>query len=142
MARWTKQQLTTLKAMYAACHSYVDIAAALGVSKNAVAGQISRIRARQKAKLKVAKLPRKRKRKDHKLRFKPIRPSPRGNPLFRDLIDEMNKQQVSRRDLCTKAGIAESVFDGWRRHAAPRIDLLEACFNVLGKTLKPVDIDE
>lgn len=137
---WPKSRSDYLAVLYKqGGHSYDDMAGILGVTKNAVAGRIGRMRAaqrREQFKLtgKHTKLPRK-PRKDRRLWFKPIRPAPRAHPLFRGIIKLCNEQQVSRRELCARVNISESTFDNYRTRYEPKLTVIEAMYNVFDKTL-------
>ena len=52
--------------------------------------------------------------------------------LVKMLVDEMNKQQISQNDMCRKVGIDRTMITKWKTKQRPTIDLLRACFNVLG----------
>ena len=52
--------------------------------------------------------------------------------LVKMLVDEMNKQQISQNDMCRKVGIDRTMITKWKTKHRPTIDLLRACFNVLG----------
>ena len=55
--------------------------------------------------------------------------------LVKMLIDEMNNQQMSARDMCEKVGCEPSTITKWKHQRRPNIDSLRACFNVLGYDL-------
>lgn len=60
-----------------------------------------------------------------------------AHPLIRRLYEEMSRQQLGVTDTAERAGVARETIKGWRKRHCPRIGELEACFNVLGYTLKP-----
>lgn len=60
-----------------------------------------------------------------------------AHPLVRELWRHMNDQRAPLRDVAEKAGVGYNAMVGWRTRRLPRIDDLEACFNVLGYTLRP-----
>lgn len=60
-----------------------------------------------------------------------------AHPLIRRLYEEMSYQQLGVTDTAERAGVARETIKGWRKNHCPRIGELEACFNVLGYTLKP-----
>lgn len=62
----------------------------------------------------------------------------RCDPLVRQLFAELNRQQMLVCDLADKSGIGRDHFREWRSRRTPRVNDLEACFNVLGFTLKAV----
>ena len=56
--------------------------------------------------------------------------------LVKRLIDEMNEQQITARDLCRKVGVSDpSIITKWKYNRRPSLDILRACFNVLGYDL-------
>lgn len=61
-----------------------------------------------------------------------------AHPLVRRLFAEMARQQIGVLDMAERAGIGEHTMKNWRTRSTPKIDSLEACFNVLGLTLTPV----
>lgn len=145
--RWPKEKLAKLTELYHAhVYTYEDMAEKLGVSRSAIAGKISRIRQAQRRKLAkqgiTGKLKRKSPGKPQWMRFKPVRPAPKAHPLFRQVIALMNEQQLSRRELCARVDMSEYTFDNYRTKYAPALPILEAMFNVLGKTLQPVDLPD
>ncbi|MEN9717596.1 MAG: hypothetical protein RIQ99_474 [Pseudomonadota bacterium] len=58
-----------------------------------------------------------------------------AHPLVRKLFAEMNSQEFSITKLQDRTGIKKDTIMRWRSKNTPRIGDLEACFNVLGKTL-------
>lgn len=65
-----------------------------------------------------------------------------GHPLVRALYEEMHKQKVTDADMVERTGINKNTFKDWRTRTVPRVHDIEACFNVLGLTLKPAKIKE
>lgn len=61
-----------------------------------------------------------------------------AHPLVRRLYELMNEEQIGVHDLAERSGISVGSLVNWRRRFIPRVDLLEACYNVLGYTLKPI----
>ena len=56
--------------------------------------------------------------------------------LVKMLIDEMNNQQITARDMCKRVGITDpSMITKWKHKRRPNLDNLRACFNVLGLDL-------
>lgn len=54
------------------------------------------------------------------------------------LLDEMNRQRIGVRDMADRTGIAFRTIERWFwMRANPSVANLEACFNVLGRTLTP-----
>lgn len=68
-------------------------------------------------------------------RFRTLREPKSCHPLVRNLILEMNSQRIGINDVAERAGIAPETIKQWCRNRMPRVDLLDACFNVLGKRL-------
>jgi len=132
--------------MYLKGLSYVEMAAALGVTKNAVAGRIGRLREAERKKREAAGVPKprlpKKPRKSYTLRFKKISPANHAHPLFRRIIVLMNEHQISRRALCKRVGISEQTFDNYRTRDTPKLTVIEAMYNVFGKTLAETDIED
>lgn len=62
--------------------------------------------------------------------------------LVKMLIDEMNVQQVTARDMCIKVGCDPSTISKWKHQRRCSIDSLRACFNVLGYDLSVKKINE
>lgn len=68
---------------------------------------------------------------------KPLKPI--GNPIIRALAEEMRAQGYTVSRMSIASGVARDTIEGWKSgRRAARLDLVEACFNVLGKTLRPV----
>ncbi len=56
--------------------------------------------------------------------------------LVKSLIDKMNEQQITARDMCKKVGVSDpSIITKWKYNRRPSIEILRACFNVLGYDL-------
>lgn len=68
-------------------------------------------------------------------RFRTLREPKSCHPLVRNLIQEMNDQRIGILDVAERAGVAPETIKQWCRNRMPRVDLLDACFNVLGKRL-------
>mgnify|MGYP001080586753 CR=1 FL=1 len=65
---------------------------------------------------------------------------PQGcHPLVRELFEEMHAQRCGARDMADRSGVNVNTLKDWRTRTQPRIADLEACFNVLGYTLRPVE---
>lgn len=75
-------------------------------------------------------------------RFRKLSIPQRAHPLIRRLYEEMSHQQFGVTDTAERAGVARETIKGWRKSHCPRIGELEACFNVLGYTLKPTKMKE
>lgn len=71
-------------------------------------------------------------------KFVPIKQPETGHPLVVRLFKEMERQQIGILDMAERAGINKNSPKDWRTRYLPRIDSLEACYNVLGMTLVPV----
>jgi transcriptional regulator with XRE-family HTH domain len=65
-----------------------------------------------------------------------------GHPLIQKLYRLMNKEGITLKEMCERTGISLSSIKGWRYGQSPGLDNLEACFNVLGRTLtdKPLKV--
>jgi hypothetical protein len=111
--------------------TYKAIAERLNVTVGVVAGHARR--------MKLAK-PRVYGQKKRVRQERRIKDAPNGHPLVRMLIAEMNRQNKRVSALCAEAGISPGTFAHWRNRHNPELPAIEACFNVLGKTLYPVDI--
>lgn len=66
------------------------------------------------------------------------------SPIVRLFFTEMNKQRTLITEVAQRAGISVSTISDWRYTRAPRIDTLEAAFNVLDLqlTVKPRDYSD
>lgn len=127
----SKYDIESVLAMYAANTTYSEMAKHLGVSRGAVSAMIADMRKR-------FNLPYRR----EKAAFKTITEAPHANPLVRKLIALMNEQKVSWYRLSELTKISRETFRTWRTTHNPRVDLLIACFNVLGYTLVVVPIED
>ena len=65
-----------------------------------------------------------------------------GHPLVRSLYEHMHKQCVTDADMSERAGVNVNTMKDWRTRTTPRVADLEACFNVLGMTLKPCKVKD
>lgn len=65
-----------------------------------------------------------------------VAPPKRSHPMVKRLFEIMAEEDMMLVDLVERSGVAKSTFKNWRTRTVPRIDQLEACFNVLGYTLK------
>lgn len=113
--------------------TYAAIAKRLGVTVGVVAGHARR--------MKLAK-PRVYGRKQKVRQERRVKDAPNGHPLVRMLIQEMNRQKKGVTELCLEAGVSTGSFPRWRKLSAPELPSIEACFNVLGLTLRPVPMNE
>jgi hypothetical protein len=73
-------------------------------------------------------------------RFRKLSVPKHAHPLVRQLFEQMNYQRIGVTDMAERAGLARETFKGWRTKHCPRVADLEACFNVLGKSLKITDL--
>lgn len=66
------------------------------------------------------------------------------NPVIVTLFKEMRRQRISILDLADRSGVSKQTISFWKynRIANPLAANLEACYNVLGFTLKPTRIRE
>jgi transposase-like protein len=70
--------------------------------------------------------------------FRRLPSTEKAHPLVRRLFAEMTYQQIGVLDMAERAGLGEHTLKHWRTRSTPKVDSLEACFNVLGMTLTPV----
>lgn len=63
-----------------------------------------------------------------------------GHPMVKALYEEMHSQRVTDADMSDRTGINVNTMKDWRTRTIPRITDLEACFNVLGMTIRPIKI--
>lgn len=157
---WTPAREARLKKYWADGHTADAIAAKLGtepgvnpVTKNMVIGKVRRLKLPYRRGQSVAKFapepkqrppqnaPRIRARIDRRPR-KGLSIPEKAHPLVRALYREANAQRTSLVELSRRSKVGVSVFTSWRTVNNPSLPLLEAAFNVLGKTLQPVDIEE
>ncbi len=59
-------------------------------------------------------------------------PGNRAHRLVQVLFRLMLEEQIGLHDVADRVGTSASTIGSWRRGAAPRLDLLEAAFNVIG----------
>lgn len=60
---------------------------------------------------------------------------PLAHPLVRRLYAELIRQQVPVRVLSDKSGVSRQTIREWRTRTRPKLEDIEACFNVLGYEL-------
>ena len=73
------------------------------------------------------------------LQWFPHKYADNAHPLVKALCDEMNRQRVPANMVATRAGVTANAISKWKRNKRIfDINSIEACFNVLGFTLKPV----
>lgn len=65
-----------------------------------------------------------------------------AHPLVRCLYAEMNKQHATIMEVAERAGVCRQMIWNWGRLRHPKLDAIEACFNVLGLRLVVESIDE
>lgn len=68
-------------------------------------------------------------------KFRKLTIPTQAHPLVRLLFDKMNYERIGLTDVAERAGIARETFKGWRSKHCPKVDDIEACFNVLGYSL-------
>lgn len=67
----------------------------------------------------------------------------KAHPLVKHLFLEMRNQRLGVMDMADRSGVSAGSLVNWRTRMTPKgIPSLEACFNVLGYTLKPVRIKD
>lgn len=59
--------------------------------------------------------------------------------VIRRLFQLLEASDLSVFELSIESGVGEATIRAWRHGQNPRFDLLEACFNVLGRTLVDVE---
>jgi len=74
--------------------------------------------------------------------FKRLTVPERAHPMVRDLYRLMNEEQVGLLDMSERVGTHKDTITGWRTKSTPRVDMLEACLNVLGYRLRIERIPE
>jgi transcriptional regulator with XRE-family HTH domain len=57
------------------------------------------------------------------------------HPLVKKLFEEMNYQRIGILDLSERAGVNKNTINDWKHRSMPRLDNLDACYNVLGMKL-------
>lgn len=68
-------------------------------------------------------------------RRKPI--PDKAHPLVRELHRLRHEEALSLDDLAQRSGISRATIWNWNSRTVPKITDLEACYNVLGYTLRP-----
>lgn len=63
-----------------------------------------------------------------------------AHPFVRMLIRELNRKDMTMHELADESGVHVRTIQAWRHKNLPKIDLLEACFNVLGMRLSVEEI--
>lgn len=63
------------------------------------------------------------------------------HPLVRRLFREMNEQRTTINEVAARSGVSRHQIWGWRSRWKPKLDALDACFNVLGLRLAVVEDD-
>lgn len=141
MTAWSDVAVRRLEKMYAARASYSEIAAALGHTRGAVGGKIKRLNLTTRSGQPRRTKPKSRR---HILRKKPLKDLHKipehAHPLVRALFAEMNRQRKTMLEVSVAAGMARSTLRLWKTESEPQLANLEACFNVLGLTLQPVQL--
>lgn len=65
-----------------------------------------------------------------------------AHPLVKRLFREMNKQDATILEVATEAGVSRQMIWDWRNRSRPKLDAIDACFNVLGLRLTVEDLPE
>ena len=60
------------------------------------------------------------------------------HPIVSDLFRLIKGSQLTQNQIEEKAGLSRGQISHWRCEDMPRIDTIDACFNVLGHTLRAV----
>lgn len=64
-----------------------------------------------------------------------------SHPLVKKLFEEMNRQRIGVCDMADRSGVNKNTINDWKKRSMPRLDNIDACYNVLGLKLK-VNITE
>lgn len=65
-----------------------------------------------------------------------------GDPRVKFLFNEIVRRQISILEVASAVGMDVRSIYRWREGHNPRLDLLEACLNTLGHTLKVVPLEK
>lgn len=71
-------------------------------------------------------------------RFRPHSIPEHAHPMMKRLLVEMNRQQCTYQTMNERTGLHQDTIRRWRDKSVPKVDDLEACFNVLGFRLAVV----
>lgn len=64
--------------------------------------------------------------------FRPNKIPPNAHRVVKRLFVEMNAQQISQEEMARRSGVSRNTFKDWKNRSIPRLDMIEACLNVLG----------
>lgn len=131
--KWDDAAKARLRAMDMMGYSSAEIAAEFGVTKNSVIGARNRMR-HELGRRMATRGPERETVRAPKSRFQPVKIPEGAHPFVRLLYREMNRQRTSIPDVADRSGVSMNTIRTWR-HSQPVLPNLEACFNVLGKTL-------
>ena len=62
----------------------------------------------------------------------------KAHPLVRKLYDHMQCHNLGVVEMAELSGVNKNTLKDWRTRTVPKVDNLEACFNVMDLTLRPV----
>lgn len=141
---WSPIAVEHLKRLYREGATYTEIAVALqphhpGVTREAIGGKAKRLKLRTRSGKERITNPRSHRKPRGKSRVVHHIPA-HTPPTVRFLFEEMVRQQKTQLEVATDAGLKYSTLGLWKRRTAPRLQDIEACFNVLGLTLQPVPL--
>lgn len=112
-----------------------EIAKQLGTTKNAVLGR--RYKLAHKELAKAATLPKQKSLQDKPQSFT-RHATTEGHPFVRRLFRAMNEEWCSIPELAKRSGVSASTIKHWKRYSVPKVDDLEACFNVFEMSMYPM----
>lgn len=135
---WTAAEVTRLKEQIAKGKQPRHILDLFpGRSRNAILGQIYRIRNPGVHNQRPKRVARRKKRKERTFerKFRRVKQAPHAHPLVRQLIDLQNKHEVSSIQLAVGIGISYAGVHAWRQRNNPELQSIIAAFNYLGYEL-------
>lgn len=68
--------------------------------------------------------------------FRKMRVPEHTHPLVKKMFEEMNEQRIGILDLAERSGVNRNTINEWKYRCMPRLDNLDACYNVLGMKLE------
>lgn len=58
------------------------------------------------------------------------------HPLVIQLFEKMNQEQIGLIEMAERSGINKNTINDWKHRCMPRLDNIDACYNVLGLKLE------
>ena len=58
------------------------------------------------------------------------------HPLVTQLFEKMNQEQIGLIEMAERSGINKNTISDWKHRCMPRLDNIDACYNVLGLKLE------